>query len=119
MRNALLILGLLATIGCNKDNDGETDTDTDTDTDTEPDYHPLVPEQFRYLWNTEGCETSDGSAGTSIAGFASFRIPKVSKLFGHKRMIIRLRVRVCVRVRVCFPVVIFVTTNGRQQPQNQ
>ena len=63
MRNSWLLLAVLGLLGCNGSTETD-DSDTDTDTDTAPDFHPLVPEEYRYLWNTEGCETDDGMGAT-------------------------------------------------------
>ena len=63
MKYGILVLALATSIGCSKGDD-DTETDTDSDTDTAPDYHPLVPEEYRYLWNTEGCETDKGMGAT-------------------------------------------------------
>jgi hypothetical protein len=64
MRYRMVLLALGMGLGCTKSTD-DSDIDTDTDTDTAPDYHPLVPEEYRYLWNTEGCETNNGP-GASV-----------------------------------------------------
>lgn len=70
MRYGLVCLALITAMACNGGGDDDTDTDTDTDTDKEPDYHPLVPEEYRYLWNTEGCETDNGM-GASVYRYAT------------------------------------------------
>jgi hypothetical protein len=70
MRNVMVWLTTVTALAaCNGSTDTDTDIDTDTDTDTAPDYHPLVPEEYRYLWNTEGCETDDGP-GASVYRYA-------------------------------------------------
>jgi len=59
---ALPFIGLALAPGCNK---GDSEGDTD-DTSGEAEHHPLVPEKYRYLWNTGGCETTDGKSGVQV-----------------------------------------------------
>ncbi|MFT7518402.1 MAG: hypothetical protein ACI9MC_000533 [Kiritimatiellia bacterium] len=60
-----LALSLIAmTMGCNGD---ATDTDTDSGTLSVPDTHPLAPEKYAQIWNTDRpCQLQDGGDGTQI-----------------------------------------------------
>lgn len=63
-----IVLTLPLAIGCSGDDEepGETGGTEETGEDTESDVHPLVPEEFGLLWNTEGCETQDGKDGSQV-----------------------------------------------------
>jgi len=52
---------------------GVTDTAADTNTDTQTganEPHPLVPEEFQWLWDTDGCTTLDGQDGVNVYWYA-------------------------------------------------
>lgn len=62
-RTIAILLLPAALLACNKAED--TDTGVDDDSDTEQVFHPLVPEKYKYLWDTDGCVVSSGpSAGS-------------------------------------------------------
>ena len=48
---------------------GNTDTSGDTDS-TSGGPHPLVPDEFQYLWDTDGCTTLDGQDGVNVYWYA-------------------------------------------------
>lgn len=60
MTRALWIAVALGLAGCGKDTDTQDTSDTE---DTELDYHPLVPEKYRYLWNTGPCDADPQTDG--------------------------------------------------------
>lgn len=68
MLASLVLSALLACSGSdngNGDDDGPGDTDTAPE-DTGPEFHPLVPEEYKYTWTVDGCETEDGDAGSKV-----------------------------------------------------
>lgn len=58
----LVLAGLV--VACKGDDDAE-DTGSE-DTGGETDYHPLVPEKYRYMWDTDGCTTEEGKPGVKV-----------------------------------------------------
>ncbi|MFT7522146.1 MAG: hypothetical protein ACI9MC_004298 [Kiritimatiellia bacterium] len=63
----LLLPLLLCLPACKSD---ETDTDTDVGTDTEFVCHPNVPEEYCFLWNSDGCKNDRG--GPANQGYYTF-----------------------------------------------
>ena len=67
-----LIITILAAAGCSSDTTEETTntatastTSTSTGT-TNPEPHPLVPEEYQWIWQTDGCTTYEGSEGSNL-----------------------------------------------------
>ncbi len=59
-----VVLTGLAIAGCKPD---PSDTDVSHTGDTgATDGHPLVPEKYKYLWNTGACTTTDGKEGIQV-----------------------------------------------------
>jgi hypothetical protein len=66
MRLSVALIAILA--ACSKD-DTDTatgDTADTSDTDPDPADHPLVPDEYEYLWNTDSCELYGGGDGTPV-----------------------------------------------------
>ena len=66
---------------CNKSKDTSGTAATDTSEtpsgsetgDTSPsgsEPHPLIPDEFQYLWDTDGCTTLDGAEGVNVYWYA-------------------------------------------------
>ena len=61
MARVLSLLLVLTACGSSTGTDDPDETDTDADTNSEDGPHPLAPEEFQLLWNTEGsCSTEFG-----------------------------------------------------------
>lgn len=65
----------LLAVACGKPDDtGPTTTGTPTPTGstppTETGTHPLVPDEFAYTWDTDGCTTLDGASGVNVYWYA-------------------------------------------------
>jgi hypothetical protein len=62
MRWRLPVIGLL--VACK----GAADTDTSGDTDdtAADEGHPLVPDEYQYVWDIDGCTNSQGQEGANV-----------------------------------------------------
>jgi hypothetical protein len=66
---------------------GEEETDIDTDTDEDDGSHPLPPDQYKWIWNTEGtCETWNNRTGNQVYIYATdVRITAEGALSGTEK----------------------------------
>lgn len=65
MRCTPILLGCLALVAC-ASTDATDGTDSDTDASTEDGPHPLVPEEFSLLWNTDGECSNEFGDGNQV-----------------------------------------------------
>jgi hypothetical protein len=68
---------VLGAVACSGDDAKDTVAATDTSaggtglTDTTPSGpHPLVPDEYQYIWDTDGCTTYDGASGVNVYWYA-------------------------------------------------